>query len=257
MPLLLLLITLMFPPARSGPVRAQPAVDEVSLRRIPSGAAAAADELTLRADGTATYLGIRGVARMGEYRGLFPAAQFRSIMDRVRSGGFFKMKSYYSARRTDLTMRTVTVVSAGKQGRVTEAGGAPKALLEIEKEIMKVADGVRWQRPAATPTRSSDSGIRGQARLGPVVPVARPGEAGDRPYPEAVIVVRSAGGKEVARVRVDRDGKFQIPLAPGTYTVSGQGPNPRSPLPRGPESAVTVRVGRFTDVKMDFDSGIR
>jgi hypothetical protein len=257
MPLLFILLALMFPPVRPGTVRAGPAVDEVSLRRIPSGAAAAADELTLRADGTATYLGISGVARMGEFRGEFPSSQFRGIMDRVRSGGFFRMKSYYSAHRTDLTMRTVTVVSGGKQGRVTEAGGAPKALLEIEKEIMKVAHGVRWQRPAATPTKSAGSGIRGQARIGPIVPVARPGQPGDRAYTEAVIVVRSAGGTEVARVRVDREGKFQIPLAPGTYTVSGRGPNPRSPLPRGPESAVTVRAGQFTDVKMDFDSGIR
>ncbi|MBI3911813.1 MAG: hypothetical protein HY320_12895 [Armatimonadetes bacterium] len=102
------------------------------------------------------------------------------------------------------------------------------------------------------------SGIRGVAVAGPVFPISRPGEPNTRPLPNAIITVQPAGGgREIARQRADRRGRFRIPLAPGDYLIAPLPPEPGRPLPRGKPQTVVVRAGRFQRVVVEYDTGIR
>jgi len=97
------------------------------------------------------------------------------------------------------------------------------------------------------------SGIDGEVILRPVSPVERPGMVNQRPY-EALIAVADGGGRTVAEVRSDADGRFRIILEPGTYVLH---PESDAIYPHAPAQSVTVVKDRFTPVRVTYDSGIR
>jgi hypothetical protein len=102
---------------------------------------------------------------------------------------------------------------------------------------------------------SVDSGIRGKVVEGPTCPVEQlSSPCPDRPV-AATVVVKDTFGKEVATARSGTDGKFEIRLAPGTYVLSGERSEGLDRVSK--PTTVTVRSGRFTDVVIEFDTGIR
>jgi hypothetical protein len=104
---------------------------------------------------------------------------------------------------------------------------------------------------------SGTTGITGKAVAGPVCPVVRANDpnCNPRPVADTLIVVRTVGGVEVARVRTDAGGLFHIALQPGSYTVGGEQtggfPTPPAPI------AVTVVADNQTNIDLLFDTGIR
>jgi len=104
-----------------------------------------------------------------------------------------------------------------------------------------------------TPT-PTDSGIEGQAWIGPICPVVQAGqECPDQPY-QAVLTVNSPTGERIVQVQTDENGVFKIPLAPGEYILHPESPNA---LPFASEQIVRVEAGKFTQVLVSYDSGIR
>lgn len=102
------------------------------------------------------------------------------------------------------------------------------------------------------------SGIEGTAMAGPTTPVQRIGQLSTRPLTDALITVQPAdGGDEIARVRTDSEGRFRLPLTPGTYRLVPLAPNPSARLPRATPQPVTVTKGVFKSVAIDYDTGIR
>jgi hypothetical protein len=100
---------------------------------------------------------------------------------------------------------------------------------------------------------SQTSGIEGQVSIHPVRPVERKGVANQRPY-EARIAVLDAAGHEIASVQSDSEGKFRIPLPPGTYVLR---PERAGLYPRASEQRVEVSPNRMTRVAIVYDSGKR
>jgi hypothetical protein len=100
------------------------------------------------------------------------------------------------------------------------------------------------------------SGIRGVAMAGPIYPHEIPGVINEKPLADALIVVEGETGKEVARQRTDANGRFQIPLAPGTYRVVPLPPG-RPVFPRAEPFQVVVRPGEFKELIIDYNTGIR
>jgi hypothetical protein len=113
---------------------------------------------------------------------------------------------------------------------------------------------------------ATQSGLEGQALIGPACPVARPNDqhCADKPY-RTTVIIKTLDGKEVKRVKTDAQGKFRVELEPEFYVVAatpGKGlqvvPVNDAPVTlRLPDHQVQVVVGRFTAVKLIFDSGIR
>jgi hypothetical protein len=107
-------------------------------------------------------------------------------------------------------------------------------------------------------TGVGQSGIGGTATAGPVCPVERipPDPAcAPRPVPGAVLVIRDSTGHEVARATTAADGKFLVPVAPGTYVAE---PQPVQGLMGGaPPQDVTVSAGATATIDVVYDTGIR
>lgn len=102
-----------------------------------------------------------------------------------------------------------------------------------------------------TPT---DSGVEGQVFIGPVCPVVQEGmDCADRPY-QATLRVNNLNGRKIVQVQTDEDGRFKIPLPPGEYVLHPESPNV---LPYASEQPFTVEAGKFTQLIITYDSGIR
>ncbi len=63
-------------------------------------------------------------------------------------------------------------------------------------------------------------------------------------------------GVEVASVVSGEDGMFEIEVDPGSYVLVPTSPNPGAP-PFADEQDVEVIEGAFTEVAIQYDSGIR
>jgi hypothetical protein len=100
---------------------------------------------------------------------------------------------------------------------------------------------------------SRESGIEGQVSFGPISPVARPGVANYRSY-QAAIRVLDQGGHVAAEFHTAADGQFRQPLEPGSYILDPQAQGFR---PHAAQQVITVRPGEYTQVRINYDSGIR
>jgi hypothetical protein len=107
---------------------------------------------------------------------------------------------------------------------------------------------------AACGTTVIDSGIEGEVRIAPVNPVEQPGVENSAPYAAKLLVRKADGGDVVAETTSGADGSFRLPLAPGDYVLE---PVNGDPLPTASPQPFTVEAGRFTTLRVDYDSGIR
>lgn len=102
-------------------------------------------------------------------------------------------------------------------------------------------------------------GIRGTVLLGPTCPVeVSPGD--NNPVPcitpyVATLVVLDSEGVKVATITSSADGRFQVNLTPGVYVVTPESGTDTYPIAQ-PQS-VTVTAGVFTDIEVNYDTGIR
>ncbi|MEK7638192.1 MAG: hypothetical protein AAB375_02085 [Patescibacteria group bacterium] len=104
-------------------------------------------------------------------------------------------------------------------------------------------------------SQTSQSGISGIMLTGPTCPVVRVNDpsCNDKPYQGQFIVRKVSGGPEVARFSTDTNGRFEVILAPGTYTIE---PVQHIGLGNQPQS-VEVKAGIMSDITLTFDTGIR
>jgi len=101
--------------------------------------------------------------------------------------------------------------------------------------------------------QGQNSGIEGQVSFGPISPVAQPGVDNYRPY-QATITVLNENGQVVTQFQSNADGKFRVSLKAGKYILRPEAPGPR---PSAAKQFVTVSEGKFTQVHINYDSGIR
>jgi hypothetical protein len=105
-------------------------------------------------------------------------------------------------------------------------------------------------------TTRADTGIRGTVILGPTCPVEQEGQPPCLTPLAAELVVRSKDGStEVARVASGADGRFELALPPGDYVIW---PEPgENGFPVAQPVQVSVVAGRFSELEINYDSGIR
>ena len=102
------------------------------------------------------------------------------------------------------------------------------------------------------------SGIRGSVVAGPISPVERPGVPSTRPLPQATIVVQTPQDHhEIKHQKADGSGRFQIALPPGKYLLTPHPAHGEQSFERTRPQQVTVETNKFTEVTLQFDTGIR
>lgn len=124
-------------------------ITEISLTRSGGKAGSPHDTLTLRSDGTAAYVGVKNVARIGEYQGKIPDWYFHD--------SFPTLADMYAAIHetgvsTGKPTESVTVVSLrvvvdGKQKEITDhCPGIDERLWALEMSARGVAADVAWEK---------------------------------------------------------------------------------------------------------------
>jgi hypothetical protein len=103
------------------------------------------------------------------------------------------------------------------------------------------------------------SGIKGTVLLGPTCPVVASPAVGTpdpclTPYAATLVVLDNEGVK-VATVTSGADGTFKIDLPAGDYVVTPDSGSDTYPIAQ-PQS-VTVATGIYTDIQVNYDTGIR
>ena len=121
--------------------------------------------------------------------------------------------------------------------------------------------------PSPTPTPTEDptpasttQGLTGQAFIGPSCPVVYLGEpnCNDRAYQTSFYVspIYNGPSPTVWRrlVTTDAEGNFSVNLAPGNYRIYVSN---EKMYPRLDEQTIQVESGKFTELELHFDSGLR
>jgi hypothetical protein len=115
-------------------------------------------------------------------------------------------------------------------------------------------------QPAWLYLTSEDSGVVGEATVGPTCPVVRVGEVCPPGHIGISAIVTRRGWPGVAAfVHTRAGGRFRVQLAPGQYTLHVIRSPWHQSLPYLKQSAipVMVRARAYTSVTVGFDSGIR
>jgi hypothetical protein len=109
---------------------------------------------------------------------------------------------------------------------------------------------------ACSPQVPPGTGMQGQVTIGPMCPVVQEGqECPDQAYQATLTVLTESGGR-VTRFATDADGRFRVPLAPGTYVLHPETPEGMA-LPVAADQNFTVVEGHYTQIDVVYDSGIR
>ncbi|MEX2160995.1 MAG: hypothetical protein WD751_03690 [Anaerolineales bacterium] len=109
---------------------------------------------------------------------------------------------------------------------------------------------------ACVQTTPEGQGIRGQVLLGPNCPVVQEDEpCPDTPYQTELVVTSADGVREIKRFSSDADGRFEVNLPAGAYSIRSPG---GTGLPYcSVNDVLDVRPGRMTETTVFCDSGIR
>jgi hypothetical protein len=105
-------------------------------------------------------------------------------------------------------------------------------------------------------TTAEKFAVAGYVHAGPTCPVMKTPpdpNCADRPVPDAEMVVVGTNGTEVVRVSTDENGRFDIALPAGTYTLV---PQPVIGLV-GTASELSFTVPTATTLDVAYDTGIR
>jgi hypothetical protein len=100
----------------------------------------------------------------------------------------------------------------------------------------------------------ADSGVEGQVLIGPMCPAVQVGQpCPDQPY-QTKLTINGQDGKRITQVQTDQQGRFKISLKPGQYILHPESPNV---MPFTAEQSFSVAAGQFTQITVNYDSGIR
>jgi hypothetical protein len=101
--------------------------------------------------------------------------------------------------------------------------------------------------------------LQGKVTIGPLQPVATPGEPAEVPCgvyeARKIMVYDKSGDRLVEQVDIDCDGRYVVKLSPGTYTVDIN--RIGVDFSKGLPAQVEIKSGITTRLDIDIDTGIR
>jgi hypothetical protein len=98
------------------------------------------------------------------------------------------------------------------------------------------------------------TGLTGVVLRGPVTPVCQVETPCDAPFAAVFSVHQNA--RKISQFASDANGRFTVHLEAGTYTIV---PGPTAPIlaPQSQVKSVQVLSSGLTEVRLEFDTGIR
>jgi hypothetical protein len=215
----------------------------ITLERTPCYGSCPVDTLELRVDGTALYTGKENTDRIGQFTGTLQKREFDKLALWLVTEGVFELNTSYGTPNVDSPAQVIRIVRGGKsKWVVNNSMDRSLQVLAMERVILAVSEVIEWQ--------PSKSGIRGVATWRP------PGEAW-RPLPNQLIRIYQPGDEHEFKIHTDADGRFEIKLVAGTYTVEplifGVAPQQATPARTNPRQTVIVQPSRFADASFKFD----
>lgn len=121
-------------------------ITEISLERTGCFGSCPIYKITLRSDGSATYVGKRYSPREGAFQGKFEYG-FEKLAELLYRQGFFNLENEYNAPFTDLDTTIVTVTQDGKAKAVRDYGSAaPVELWGVEQLIDSLSEKIVWKK---------------------------------------------------------------------------------------------------------------
>ena len=124
-------------------------ITDISLTRSGGKVGSPQDTLTLRADGTAAYVGVKNVARLGEYQGKIPDWYFHDSFPTLADMyAAFHATGVSTGKPTEsVTVVTLRVVVDGKQKEITDhCPGIDERLWALEMSARGVAADIAWEK---------------------------------------------------------------------------------------------------------------
>ena len=133
------------------------------------------------------------------------------------------------------------------------------ALVVLATTLVLIVSGCAIFDPEVSPSPSPGpllSGIRGVVTLGPTCEGATRASPCIKPY-RARLIFLDQNDDVVGEVVSGTDGTFELALPPGIYTIQPAPPENGDPFPVGQAMSVVVGEEEYTDVGVDYDTGIR
>ena len=129
-------------------------ITEISLEHTGCFGSCPQYKVTLRKDGTATYIARDFASKpKGTFQGKFEYG-FERLAELIYRQGFFNLKNRYDAPFTDLDTAIITVIKDGNPKAVINYGGvAPVEFWGIETAIDSLVDDVKWNKNPDLPKK--------------------------------------------------------------------------------------------------------
>jgi hypothetical protein len=132
-----------------------------------------------------------------------------------------------------------------------------RALAILTPALLMIMCGCAQQSSGAPSTSGGDSGIQGTTTVDSGSPIVYSTPRPRRPLAARLLISPQRVDTAAAiTAESDAQGRFRVPLAPGTYTVHPENLT-GAPVPTARPTTVTVHPGTWTDLDIQFDSGIR
>ncbi len=116
-----------------------------SLQKTQCYGTCPAYELKIYPNGYAELEGKAYFRYQGVYQGQVSQDKIDYLITFFQEKNFMKLKDRYTAEITDLPTTYVYFSHKGQSKKVMDYYNAPKALIEMEKELEKVIDVVKWK----------------------------------------------------------------------------------------------------------------
>jgi hypothetical protein len=108
-------------------------------------------KLTISANGTVDYEGIRFVRIEGKRRSKINASQIEELVASIKNADFFSLEDEYVTPATDLPSITLSITLDGQTKSIWHYGfldcgseNAPQELCELESKIEEVVNSKQW-----------------------------------------------------------------------------------------------------------------
>jgi ankyrin repeat protein len=145
---------------------------EITLQRgICGGGVCPAYEVTIRGDGTVTFVGESGVAVLGRHSTQIPVQAVRDLFERFRNAEFFWLYDGYQVAISHHSNYSLTVSYDGHRKQVLDyAGrnfGMPAVVTALQDAVDEVADSEKWVKftPRTLPAlRAENWDFKAQSR---------------------------------------------------------------------------------------------